>query len=109
MSVGVAILVTFLVLRVTRLTVQDTLTDGPALAFVNFWGRRGWLRMQWFFSKLLTCPWCASVWWAGFFSPIGFYFGDTDLFVISGVAAAASYVTGIMGFVDTYRREWADD
>jgi len=110
MSVGVAVLVVFLVLRVTRLTVQDSLTDGVCLRFVNFWGRVGWLRVQWFFGKLLTCPWCASVWWAAFFSLIGFYWGGSDLFVIAGVAAMAAYITGIASaLIDPYRRDWADD
>lgn len=110
MSVGVAVLVAFLVLRATRLTVQDSLTDGVALRFVNFWGRVGWLRSQWFFGKLLTCPWCASVWWAALFSPLGFYWGDEDWFVVAGVAAMATWVTGIASmWLDTYRREWADD
>lgn len=109
MSVGVAILVTFCVLRWTRFVVQDSLSDGPALAFVNFWGRHGWLRTQEFFSKLLTCPWCASVWIAGLFAPLGYYFGDNPAFVIFAAGSAASYLTGIMGLLDTYRRQWADD
>lgn len=109
MSVGVAILVVFCVLRWTRFVVQDSLINSPALWFVNFWGRHGWLRAQWFFSSLLTCPWCASVWIAAVFAPIGYYFGDHPAFVVFAVASAASYITGTMGLLDTYRREWSDD
>jgi hypothetical protein len=50
------------------------------------------------------------VWWAAFFSLIGFYWGGSDLFVIAGVAAMAAYITGIASaLIDPYRRDWADD
>jgi hypothetical protein len=108
MSFGIGLLVVFSVMRGTRLVTLDALTDGFWLRRVNNLGK--YPRLQRWFTKLVTCQWCASVWVAPVVVVPGYFYGDTAWFVICTMILLASEVTGLVSqWLDSGRREWAGD
>jgi len=108
MPVGVAVLVVLSVMRLTRLVTFDTLTDGFWLNRVNSLSR--WPSVQYWFTKLVTCSWCASMWVAPAVVVSAYFFGDHAWFVIGAMILACSQLTGLVAqWLDDGRRDWAGD
>ena len=108
MSVGVVILVVFSVMRGTRLVTFDALTDGFWLRRVNNLAR--FPKLQAWFTKLITCAWCASIWVGPLVTVPAYFYGDAAWFVIPAVVLLASQVTGLSAqWLDPGRRDWAGD
>lgn len=108
MSFGVAVLAVLSVMRLTRLVTLDTLTDGFWVRRVNNLGK--FPRVQQWFTKLITCSWCASMWVAPPVVVSAYYCGESAWFVIGSVVLLASQVTGLSAqWLDPGRRDWASD
>lgn len=106
MSFGVGFLVVLSVMRVTRFITLDTLTDGFWLRRVNNVAR--WPRLQMWFTKLITCSWCTSMWVGPPIVTVGYFYGDLWWFVIVSMALSASLITGLVAqWLDPGRRDWA--
>jgi hypothetical protein len=97
------------VARVTRLLVEDRITDAP----------RGWL-VQRLWTRalggngalaaraaldgaepplsvyLLSCPWCASIYVAAVAAPLAYFWGSSPWLFVPALALAFSYVTGFL-------------
>jgi len=110
MSVGVVVLAVISVARLTRLVVLDSITEKTLIAAVNFLGRRGWARLQGWFSTLITCSWCTSMWIAPPVAVSAYLFGDTPWFLIPAIALTASHITAVTAqWLDPGRRPWAPE
>lgn len=108
MSVGVGFLVVLSVMRLTRLVTLDTLTDRFWLRLVNVLGR--WPSAQHWFTKLITCTWCASMWVAPPVVTAGYFYGHTTWFTIAAMVLVSSQLVGLLAqWLDDGRRDWAGD
>lgn len=77
------------VARITRLLVDDELTNKYRLWVIKRWGETSWQ------SYLAHCPWCCSVWVAIPVMPAAVLF--PNVWVISAFSIpAASMVTGLL-------------
>lgn len=84
-SLVVAVLATY---RLTRLVVQDYLTEGPRRWVQAHTGEK--------IAYLAGCPWCASV-WVGAAVSAAVTFWPTNRVVLAGLLAlAASGATGLI-------------
>ena len=82
------------VARLTGLITADTITE-PVRDRITLWlddspGSVG----EWF-SALITCPWCASVWVAFIASPLIWFWGESPFMLIPAVALAFSQIAGM--------------
>jgi len=108
MSFGVAVLVVGVVARLTRLVVLDALTETFMVKTINRLGR--WPRFQEWFTDLVTCSWCTSMWIAPPVAAAGWYWGHSPWFVIPAVALTASHAISVVAqWADPGRRGFARD
>lgn len=80
------------VARVTRLLVDDQLTNGYRLWVVKRWGDLSWQ------SYLAHCPWCTSIWVAAPVMPTAVLWPNRWV-VMALAIPAASMVTGFISEV----------
>jgi hypothetical protein len=83
------------VARVTGLVTTDTITEPARDAVI------GWLddrprTLGAFVSKLITCPWCASIWLAAVAAPLVWFWGEHPLLIVPALALAFSQITGMV-------------
>jgi hypothetical protein len=72
------------VMRVTRLVVLDQITNPIRMWIISKNGETGW------FSYLIHCPICASVWIGGVAAPLYWFYGRNAWFLIPAIALAFS-------------------
>jgi hypothetical protein len=82
------------VTRLTGLVTADTITE-PVRDRITLWlddtpGSSG----QWF-SSLITCPWCASIWLSFIASSLIWFWGDWPVMLVAAIALAFSQVAGM--------------
>ena len=88
------ILATLATARLTRLTVEDVITERPREAAVRFLVKhRGPESMM---AYLITCPWCASMYVGAGVAGAWWAWGDTRWFTAAVGALAFSYVAGFL-------------
>lgn len=83
------------VARVTGLITQDSITEDARDRLV------GWLddrprTLGSYVAKLVTCPWCTSVWVAAGTAPLTWWHGANPWMLVPAVALAFSQVTGMI-------------
>ena len=77
------------VARVTRLLVEDQLTNRYRLWVVKRWGEASWQ------SYLAHCPWCTSIWIGAAIMPVAVLL--PNIWVVAAFSIpAASMVTGLL-------------
>lgn len=57
-----ALVFSFVVWRVTRFLLRDSLIDGTRFKVEHYFGSRSNRTSMRKMSELVTCPWCVSVW-----------------------------------------------
>lgn len=82
------------VARVTGLVTADAITEDLRDRLI------GWLddrphTLGSFVTKLIDCPWCASVWLAFAASPLIWFWGDHPVLIVPAIALAFSQVAGM--------------
>jgi Protein of unknown function (DUF1360) len=82
------------VASVTGLITSDTITEDLRDRFI------GWLddrprTLGSYTAKLVTCPWCASMWISAAAAPTVWFWGDRPWLVIPGLAFAFRQVAGM--------------
>lgn len=83
------VVATLAVVRITRLLVDDQLTNFYRLWVDNHWGSNSWQ------SYLVHCPWCTSVWVAALIMPVAVLLPSIWLIAALSIPAA-SMVTGLL-------------
>lgn len=78
------------VARLTRLVVEDKLTERPRDAVGLWLANRGQVMLLY----LLGCSWCASMWIAPPVLVVAYLVGDNPVVLVGLASLAASYVTG---------------
>jgi hypothetical protein len=83
------------VARVTGLVTTDSITEGIRDSLI------GWLddrphTLGAFITKLITCPWCASVWLAAVAAVLVWFWGEHPLLIVPALALAFSQFTGMI-------------
>lgn len=83
------------VARLTGMTVDDVLLDGPRDAVL------GWLdptprSLGAYLAKLITCQWCSAVWWSAAVIPLMWYFGHSPWMLIPATVLAVAQVVGML-------------
>lgn len=83
------------VARLTGMTVDDTLFDGPRDAIL------GWLdptpkSLGSYVAKLITCQWCSAVWWSAAVIPVMWFCGTNPWALIPATALAAAQFVGMI-------------
>lgn len=82
------------VARITGLITADTITEGARDRIMAWLDDSPGSAGQWF-SSLITCPWCASIWVAFIASPLIWFWGDTPVMLVPAIALAFSQVSGM--------------
>ena len=97
MPVSPLILLIYLmaIARLTGMTVDDTLFDGPRDAVL------GWLdptprSLGSYIAKLITCQWCAAVWWSAAVVPPMWFFGHSPYLLIPATVLAGAQFVGMI-------------
>jgi hypothetical protein len=83
------------VARVTGLVTTDTITE-PARDGVISWLDDRPRTLGAFVAKLITCPWCASIWLAAVAAPLVWFWGEHPLLIVPALALAFSQITGMV-------------
>lgn len=78
------------VARLTRLVVEDKLTERPRDAVGLWLANRGQVMLLY----LVGCSWCASMWIAPPVLAVAYLVGDNPVVFVGLASLAASYVTG---------------
>lgn len=84
------VLAVLAVARLTRLVVEDKLTERPRDAVGLWLAQRGQVMLLY----LLGCSWCASMWIAPPILLVAYLVGENPLVFVALASLAASYVTG---------------
>lgn len=82
--------------RVTRLIVDDRITQAPREAVVRWLLRRSKDEDGGLLAYLVLCSWCASVYVGAAAGALWLVWGHTMIFTAAVLALAASYVAGIL-------------
>lgn len=90
MSTLAIVLAVALTIRVTKLLVSDGITYPVRARIVVKLGPDHKL------AYFVNCPWCVSVWVGAGAATLAWYFPTNPVFVIAGVTALASYLTGLL-------------
>jgi hypothetical protein len=77
------------VARISRLIAIDQITLPIRQWVLKRSGDNGW------FTFLIHCPYCASVWVGAAASPLWWFFGDKAWFLIPAIALAFAQVTSL--------------
>jgi hypothetical protein len=82
-------------IRVVYLVTLDEITE-PARDRLLGWldDRPGTLGA--FLAKLVTCPWCASVWLGAIAAPVIWFWGDVGALLVVALCFALSQVAGML-------------
>jgi hypothetical protein len=82
-------------IRVVYLVTLDSITE-PARDAVTVWldDRPGTLGA--FVAKLITCPWCASVWLGAVAGPVIWFWGHWAPLLVVALCLALSQVAGML-------------
>lgn len=83
------------VARVTGLIVTDTLTEAPRDAVLAWLDDRP-ATLGSYIAKLITCPWCASVWVAIVAVPLVWLWGTSPVMLVPALILAFSQAVGMI-------------
>ena len=76
---------------VTLDTITEPLRDRIVVALDDTEGSAGaWI------AKLITCPWCASIWIGAFAAPIVYNWGSSPWLIVPALALAFSFIAGAL-------------
>jgi uncharacterized protein DUF1360 len=81
--------------RVVYLVTVDDITE-PARDVVISWLDDRPATLGAFIAKLITCPWCASVWLAAVAAPLIWFHGNQPVLLIPALCFALSQVAGML-------------
>jgi hypothetical protein len=81
--------------RAVYLVTIDSLTE-PARDTVIRWLDDRPATLGAFIAKLITCPWCASVWLGMVAAPLIWFHGNQPLLLIPALGFALSQVAGML-------------
>lgn len=81
--------------RVTYLVTTDDITENARHAVI------GWLddrpaTLGAFIAKLITCPWCASIWLGFIAAPLIWFHGNQPALLVPALCFALSQVAGML-------------
>jgi len=80
--------------RLVGMTVEDDLFDGPRDALL------AWLdptprSLGSYIAKLITCQWCAAVWWCAAVVPLMWRYGHSPYLLIPATVLAFAQLVGM--------------
>jgi ABC-type transport system involved in cytochrome c biogenesis permease component len=81
--------------RLVYLVTIDTLTEPIRDGLIEWLDDRPHT-MGSFVAKLITCPWCASVWMGAVAAPLVWFHGDNPLLIVPALVFALSQVAGML-------------
>ena len=84
--------------RVVYLVTTDDITE-PARDAVIGWLDDRPATLGAFLAKLITCPWCASVWLGAGAAPLIWFWGDSGPLLVVALCFALSQVAGMLSNV----------
>jgi hypothetical protein len=84
--------------RVVYLVTTDSITEPTRDRLI------GWLddrphTLGSFVAKLITCPWCASIWLGAMAGPVIWFWGDWGPLLVVALCLALSQVAGMLSDV----------
>jgi hypothetical protein len=88
------IIYTLAVMRITGLTVTDTITE-PVRDALLVWLDDRPKTLGAFIAGLIKCPWCVSIWVGGITAPLVWVAGNNPIMLIPALMLAFSQVTGM--------------
>lgn len=84
--------------RVVYLVTTDSITEPIRDAVIDWLDDRP-ATLGAFLAKLITCPWCASVWLGAAAGPLIWFVGDQPVLLVLALCLALSQLAGMLSDV----------